>query len=128
MRRHERASVCDRGDIAHDLYRRHLESVLADHGVIRIADAPRVAVEDFFLPLGRRDRPFLFAAKNDAGEGAEAESARILIDLLNTQALLRAESAADFVEIDVGRNGDRMAQIHFAVRLPVFKNRWMRSV
>src|SRR3989344_9524972 len=98
LRREELAAICDRRSKHSGLQRRDLKTELADRGVIRVADAPRIVFAEYFeLPFGRRDGARLLAAERKTGNLPKPKTPRILINARDAEALLPPISAADGV-------------------------------
>src|SRR3989344_165217 len=121
MRGKERAPVSDRSDCPHHLKWRDLETVLADSGMISTSQPPRVAVKIREFPFRARDSSRLFIRPVDARFLIQAEELGILLEFLDTESLLAFKSAADFIKIDIGRDGDSFHPVCPAGHAPVFE-------
>src|SRR3989338_61590 len=108
--------------------RSDLSAVLSDSGDVSIAQPPDIALKMPCLPLWRRYHSFYFAREFDTREFCNTEEVQVPVDKSDTESLLRAIAAADRVEVSVRRDCQSFPHGRVAVSLPVFEDRWFRSV
>ncbi len=79
-----------------------MKSVLPNHGVIRITDAPRIIrAKDLCFPLGCRDDALRLTVELYPRGTTETEFSRVLLERGNTEPFLLLISASDHVKIFV---------------------------